>query len=364
MTDTHGGGLDAASVEVLGGSVAHWVSHMFGPEVYELYSADLQAMHGRLHDELLGLLPEAPDASIWVWVELDVVDTSVACPAHPTYVDIPPPVLDGMWLAGLRIHRHSDSSPGVEADDDLVCNLLCALASYGGSVLIGVHPPRESAEQGAPEAPLVAGAKWRVDPVGTGLPQHERPTLMISRGGPLDHDRSPLRMAVDMTPPAGGPSAPWRAITGALWDAPDTYDTTEWRAADPDGFLTALEEAVSRLARCPELNHPVVMAATLAHLRQSVQTAEEKGDTYSRAVLAAAVAHQAHEYSLFTTARELSASGAVDPAMFAAEVVGFITYYWRAALAGTLLLPPPDPALDTDSLNQLRALIGRTLSRR
>lgn len=42
----------------------------------------------------------------------------------------------------------------------------------------------------------------------------------------------------------------------------------------------------------------------------------------------------------------------------------FITYYWRAALAGTLLLPLPDPALDTDSLNQLRALIGRVLASR
>jgi len=362
MTDTHGGGLDAESVEVLGNSVAHWDSHMFGPEVYGLYMTDLQAMHERLHEELLGLLPEAADASIWVWVELDVVDTSVPCPVHPAYTHIPPPVLDGMWVAGLRIHRHDDGTPGVEADDDLVCNLLCALASYGGSVLVGVHPPRAAAEPNEPEAPLVAGARWRVEPVGTGLPEQERPTLMVSRGGPLDTDRPRLRTAVEMTPPAGGPSLEWKAITGSLWDIPETYDTTDWRAADPEGFLTALEAAVKRLIHCPELTHPVVTAAMVAHLRQSVQTAVERDDAYSRAVLAAAAAHQAHEYSLFTCAREMGASGTVDPAAFAMEAVGFITYHWRAALAGTVLLPPSDPALDKDSLDQLRALIGRVLT--
>lgn len=100
----------------------------------------------------------------------------------------------------------------------------------------------------------------------------------------------------------------------------------------------------------------------MAFLRQSVQTAEDRGEPYARAVLAAAAALQAHEYSLFTCARDLGASAAVDPAEFAATAVGFITYHWRAALAGTVLLPPSDPALDTDRSNRLRALIGRVLA--
>jgi hypothetical protein len=363
MSDTHGGGLDAASVEVLGNSVAHWVSHMFGPEVYKLYMADLRAMHGRLHDELLGLLPEAPDASIWVWVELDVVNTSVPCSAHPAYAAVPLAVLDGMWVAGLRIHRHDDGTPGVEADSDLVCNLLCALASYGGSVLVGVHAPRAYAEQDAPESPLAAGARWRVEPVGTGLPEKKRPTLMVSRGGPLDPERSRRRMAIEMTPPAGGPSPAWRAITGSLWDVSEAHDVAEWQAANPEGFLSALEEAVTRLGSRPELCHPVVKAAIVAHMRQSERTADDTGDVYARAVLATAAEHLDDVYSLFAAARGLGATGSADPATFAADVVGFITYYWGLALAGTLLLPPPDPERDCGGLEQLRALIGREVGR-
>jgi hypothetical protein len=105
------------------------------------------------------------------------------------------------------------------------------------------------------------------------------------------------------------------------------------------------------MVRCPELSHPVVNAATVAHLRQSERIAEESGDAYARAVLAAATAHQAGVFAV-RHGPGLGAAGAVDPATFAGDVVGFITYYWRAALAGTLLLPPPDPAVDTVSLNR------------
>jgi len=363
VNDQDPGGLDAAAIEVLGGSVGHWVAHMFGTEVYELYTADLQAMHGRLHEELLDLLPQAPDASLWATISLEPYNTSVECSAHPQYIAVPPTDVDGCWRASVRIHRHEDGSPGVEADDDTVCSLLTALASHGGFVTVSVHPPLASAALLAPEAPAAVGASWRVESVGAGLPQLERPTVLASEGGPMDTRASALRMAVDMTPPAGGPSAVWKAITGSLWDGPGAHDTEAWRTADPQGFLLGLEEAVERLERLPELRHPLALAAGVAHLRNCESIAEGQGDAYTRAVIAAAAAHMAGEFSLFDCARKLAKTGSVEPAQFAHEAVGFVAYLWQNMMGGILLLPAPDDAAKADALMRLRALIGRELGR-
>ncbi|MET9777668.1 hypothetical protein ABZ023_25995 [Streptomyces sp. NPDC006367] len=367
MEDAHIGGLDAAAAEIVGNSVAHWVSHTFGPGVYELYTDELRAMHERLHEELMDLLPAEADASIWVVIELDAVDTAVPCAVHPLYATVPAADTSGRWFAGMRIHRHDDGSPGVEADNDMVCHLLCALASYGGSVLVGVHQPREVIEHGAPESPLAAAARWRVEPVGSGLPQRQRPTLLISPGGPFDPAASAARMAVEITPPAGGPSNEWKAITGSLWDAPAAYDPTEWRETDPDCFLDALEQAALTLSRCPELSQPVVAAAIASNLRRAAGNAEAEGDSYIGAVLETAAAHVAGEQSLFEFTRALTASGQGDPTVLAVNAMGFIAYYWQAALTGALLLPTEDPTAEDDQsagFQELRALIGRELSRR
>ena len=355
-------GLDDDSVEVLGQLGMHWVSHMYGPDVYETYSAEVDAVHERLHAEVLDLLPRPADASLWLLFDLQVVDMSLDCPAHPQFARLPAPDAAGRWQRAVRLHRHDDGSPGVEADSTVVCRLLGALATFGGQVSASVHPPRPQARYGAPETPAQAGARWRVAPLGRGLPEPDRPTIM--EAWPAEEPRSALRDAVDMTPPAGGPTPAWSAVTASLWDVPVSPRDEQWIEDRPEEFLAALEEGMTRLQGRPELNRPLAAAAYTVRLglvADQLDDAEDRETAHQQLVLRAAAAHLCGRASLFTFARELQARQLDPAAPFARSAAGYVTEYWRRALAGTVLLPEADT--EQPDLVPLRALIGRELRR-
>lgn len=357
-------GLDDGCVDVLGQCGMHWVSHMYGPDVYEAYSAEVDAVHERLHGEIHDLLPRPADASLWVVVDLDVVDMSIDCPAHPQFARLPVPDAAGRWRRAVRLHRHDDGSPGAEANDTVVCRLLGALATYGGQVSATVHPPRPEARNGAREAPAQAGANWRVAPLGVALPEPDRPTIMEAWPTGSPHTRSALRDAVDMTPPAGGPTAAWRAVTACLWDVPVAPRDAQWIETQPKDFLAALEEGMKRLEALPELNRPLAAAAYAVRLELAADQLDDDADGgYEQLVLRAAAAHLGGRASALAFARAYEAREFGPAAPFAQAVVGHVTEYWRRAQAGTVLLPETGTEAERQDPTRLRALIGRELRR-
>jgi len=328
MLATGEGQITETDADLIQGSVQHWASHMFAPPVYEAFTEQVRAAHERLHEEIDALLSAEPSSALLVTVTVSAADTTVNCDRHALYRSLPAATEQGHWHAGWWLHRHDDGTIGTEAGQSLTCNVLAALAGYGGTVTVCTLP---SAGPGSAETTTSPVQWWCVEPVGAGLPVADRPTLL----GIFD-DREPD--PVDAMPDLAGAGPLVRALAGTLVDAP--VSTDGWQESDPAGFIDTAGNAVTRLARHARLAHPLARMAVLDQIGKRTGN-DSPGETISWPEAVASAAHLLlrGEMTLRDAAEAVLSEPNAEAAEFADDVAGLITAFWQMHLGGYLLLP-------------------------